>query len=179
MADEQDAQYTSVTEPPGTLSAKRPKGLARDQDPMDAHDPRNLKFQGTARVAQKCVARNKAGQPCGRYAVAGTTVCRFHGGNAPQVRRKAALRLAALVEPAIGVLAREMVQADKSSDKQRAANSILDRAGIARAGAPDADIARALLVDRLTALHKQMTQGQMIDVADALDRQTFTLGEDA
>lgn len=41
----------------------------------------------------KCTARNRAGGPCGRYAITGGTVCPSHGGNAPQVRALAARRL--------------------------------------------------------------------------------------
>lgn len=109
-----------------------------------------------------CKATSKAtGKQCGRTAVPGATVCTYHGGNAPQVKRKAALRLLELVDPAITTLAREMVQADKSSDRQRAANSILDRAGVPRATTtPDGEAARDLLVERLRQIREQQeTQG--------------------
>lgn len=101
-----------------------------------------------------CRATSKAtGKPCGRTAEPGATVCRYHGGAAPQVKRKAALRLLELVDPAIATLAREMANADRSSDRQRAANSILDRAGVPRrVDVTDADAARALLIERLLAL---------------------------
>lgn len=98
----------------------------------------------------RCTAKSKqSGERCKQTAVPGGTVCRFHGGSAPNVKRKAALRLASLVDPAIGTLAREMVKADKSSDRQRAANSILDRAGITRGQSAELDVARALLLERL------------------------------
>jgi len=98
----------------------------------------------------RCSARSKGtGEQCRQTAIAGGTVCRFHGGGAPNVKRKAALRLAALVDPAIATLGREMVKAEKSSDRQRAANSILDRAGITRGQSAELDVARALLLERL------------------------------
>ena len=98
----------------------------------------------------RCTARSKgSGEQCKQTAIPGGTVCRFHGGGAPSVKRKAALRLASLVDPAIGTLAREMVKAEKSSDRQRAANSILDRAGITRGQSAELDVARALLLERL------------------------------
>lgn len=98
----------------------------------------------------RCTAKSRqSGERCKNYAIAGGTVCRFHGGATPSVKRKAALRLASLVDPAIGTLAREMVTADKSSDRQRAANSILDRAGITRGQSAELDVARALLLERL------------------------------
>lgn len=42
----------------------------------------------------RCHATARSGAPCRQPAVAGATVCRFHGGSAPQVRRAAARRLA-------------------------------------------------------------------------------------
>ena len=98
----------------------------------------------------RCKARSKGtGEQCKQSAIPGGTGCRFHGGGAPSVKRKAALRLAELVDPAIATLGREMVKAEKSSDRQRAANSILDRAGITRGQSAELDVARALLLERL------------------------------
>lgn len=37
----------------------------------------------------KCSAKRSDGQPCGNYPVPGVTVCRYHGGAAPQVKAKA------------------------------------------------------------------------------------------
>lgn len=103
--------------------------------------------------ARPCKGKRSNGEPCRKPAIKGGTVCSTHGGSAPQVRRKAALRLLELVDPAIGTLAREMVQADKSADRQRAANSILDRAGMPRtATVIDGESAKALLVERINAL---------------------------
>lgn len=39
-----------------------------------------------------CSAKTKAGNPCGRHAVTGATVCAVHGGSAPQVKAMAAVR---------------------------------------------------------------------------------------
>jgi hypothetical protein len=46
--------------------------------------------------SRKCSARRRDGQPCGCWAIRGGTVCRVHGGAAPQVRRKARDRLEAI-----------------------------------------------------------------------------------
>lgn len=116
-------------------------------DPMSQPNPMRV----------TCTAKNRQGNRCGNSPEPGTNVCRLHGGAAPQVRRKATLRLMELVDPAIATLAREMARADKSADRQRAANSILDRAGVVRQGDPDADLARALLVERLIALRDKST----------------------
>lgn len=40
----------------------------------------------------KCTGHNGAGQPCAKWAIKGGTVCHKHGGRAPQVKAKAAVR---------------------------------------------------------------------------------------
>lgn len=121
-----------------------------DEDPLEGQDPEELTHDRRPR----CTAKSKQSQErCRRAASPGTTVCASHGAKAPQVRKKASLRLMELIDPAITTLAREMMQADKSSDRQRAANSILDRAGVPRRiESPDSEAAKALLIDRLLAL---------------------------
>jgi hypothetical protein len=42
--------------------------------------------------APRCKAQNTSGEQCGAPAVRGARVCRTHGGSAPAVRRKAAIR---------------------------------------------------------------------------------------
>lgn len=129
------------------------------QPPMSRPHP----WQGL-RVNDKgqalCKAKRSNGEQCNALAMKGQQVCRKHGGASPQARRKAQLRLAELVNPAIATLAREMAQADRSNDRQRAANSILDRAGVPRSvTSPDGEAARELLLERL----HQMRQQQGLD----------------
>jgi len=64
----------------------------------------------------------------------GGKVCHAHGGRAPQVRMAARLRLAALVDPAIDLLSRQ-VRPSKGAKiphalQQSAARDILDRNGL-------------------------------------------------
>lgn len=70
----------------------------------------------------------------------------MHGGRTPQVKRAADLRLISLYQPAISTLAREMATAPKSSDRIRAANSLLDRIGVARNSEMTADQALEYLL---------------------------------
>lgn len=124
----------------------------KGKDPLEGWDPEELTHDGRPR----CTAMSKQNQRrCRRAATPGTNVCANHGSRAPQVKQAAKLRLLGLVDPAIATLAREMTQAAKSSDKQRAANSILDRAGIARTSEVQVEDARALLVERLRALRDE------------------------
>lgn len=72
------------------------------------------------------------------------------------------MKLMELVDPAVATLAREMVQADKSSDRQRAANSILDRAGVPRVVREvDSDDSRSILLTRLREIREKRANGSM------------------
>lgn len=69
---------------------------------------------------------------CGKRAVAGAAVCGTHGGAAPQVKRSARQRLAAMVDPALEALA-DIVEGRvwdaTPADRLRATKMILDRTG--------------------------------------------------
>jgi hypothetical protein len=90
--------------------------------------------------ARKCTATNKkTGLRCKQWAILGGTVCRYHGGNAPQVRRKAEERLKALVDPAIEAL-HEILSDQKHPHRMAAIKEILERDGrIGQAVAKAAD----------------------------------------
>src|SRR3546814_19061831 len=107
-----------------------------------------------AQGRRQCTAKSTTtGERCTKAPIRGGTVCATHGGSAPPVPKKAALRLLELVDPAIAVLAREMVNADQSADPPRAANSVLDPAGVPRkATVSDGQTAPTLLPARTNAL---------------------------
>jgi hypothetical protein len=82
----------------------------------------------------QCKARSKgSGSQCRRQAVPGATVCRFHGGAAPQVRNAAQARLALeqALDPAIRELFR-LLNAKSVPDavKRQTVDSVLDRNGL-------------------------------------------------
>lgn len=78
-----------------------------------------------------CKAHSRrTGEPCKNAAMNGTTVCRMHGGSAPQVRRKAAERIAEAAHDAAALLVQFME--DPKNDKPlrtRIAQDLLNRAG--------------------------------------------------
>ena len=77
-------ERSSMTQPITITVHGRPcaSGLeARLRGPRQEPKPRKPR-KGRAR----CWARRKDGQPCGAPAIPGGTVCRRHGGSAPQVR---------------------------------------------------------------------------------------------
>jgi len=81
----------------------------------------------------QCKAKGKtSGKPCTQSAIKGGTVCRMHGGSAPQVREAAKLRLLAMVDPALAALHEIVADKDPVARQQRlgAARDILDRAGL-------------------------------------------------
>jgi hypothetical protein len=66
----------------------------------------------TAPLSKPCKAKSsRTGKPCKAWAIQGGTVCRTHGGGAPQVRAKAKKRLWDLIDPE-GVLRRLAYIAD-------------------------------------------------------------------
>jgi hypothetical protein len=86
------------------------------------------------RDPRRCTATNRAGQPCGKYSMRGGTVCRAHGGAAPQTKAKAAamvelaeLRLRNLAPKALDVLER-LLTAESEAVSLAAARDVTDRA---------------------------------------------------
>jgi hypothetical protein len=84
---------------------------------------------GNPLAAPRCRARSKqTGNPCKQPAIPGGTVCRYHGGSAPQVQQKALERLLALQHPAIDTLAFLMEQKQAfPSTAYAAARDVMDR----------------------------------------------------
>ena len=82
----------------------------------------------------RCTAHKTDGTPCGAWAIHGATVCRVHGGSAPQVKKAAekrwAARLDAMVDPALERLEQLSESAQTEAVKLRATDSILDRGGV-------------------------------------------------
>lgn len=56
----------------------------------------------TRTIHNRCTAHTRSGRRCRNPAIIGATVCRMHGGAAPQVRRKAAERIAAVRDSLVG-----------------------------------------------------------------------------
>lgn len=90
---------------------------ARAVDPMDPNDP----------TKRRCTATNRSGSRCGRYPILGGTVCRMHGGAAPQVKQKALERLTAYQDRAIDRLFTLVEQTNFPSTSMAAVKDVLDR----------------------------------------------------
>lgn len=71
---------------------------------------------------------SRGGASCRNHAIPGGTVCRYHGGSAPQVKKKALERLAALVDPAITELS-DLLHTKSAQVRLGAVKDVLDRTG--------------------------------------------------
>ena len=101
------------------MAKHAPRGRIKAKHPMGPVDPMPI---------QKCAAHSKqSGQPCKRNAILGGTVCFWHGGAAPQVKRKAAERLEELRPMAIQYYDYLLNQKDYPSAGLGAANAVMDR----------------------------------------------------
>lgn len=114
---------------------------------------------------RRCYARSsQTGNRCGNPAMQGQRVCRNHGGGTQASLRKARLRMAELVDPAIGVLARILADPHaKPGDRIRAAENVLDRAGIVRRNELDPEMAREILADRLVQMLAEQAASDVIE----------------
>lgn len=92
-----------------------PRGPLKARDPISGADPIS------------CKATNNRGQRCKRAPIPGGTVCRYHGGAAPQVKAKAEQRLLRLQVPAIARLEELMTQKEFPSTAYQAVRDVLDR----------------------------------------------------
>lgn len=98
---------------------------------MEGDDPKECARCEQVHDPALCSAHSRSGQQCRKPKVPGTTVCRNHGGAAPQTVAKARERLLAAADPA----ATKLVALVRSKDEQvalRAATAVLDRVGLSR-----------------------------------------------
>lgn len=79
----------------------------------------------------RCTAKSKTtGKQCRNTPIPGGTVCVSHGGSIPAVKAAAQRKMIALIDPALAVLYRAMVECDEWPSRIRAALGVLDRAGM-------------------------------------------------
>ena len=100
------------------MSQHAPRGPIKARPPLDA-----ITHEG-----RKCTAKSsRTGLPCQKSPIKGGTVCRTHGGSAPQVKQAAEKRLEELRPAAIRYLDWLVSQREYPSAGLGAAKDILDR----------------------------------------------------
>ncbi len=76
----------------------------------------------------KCTAHRQDGKNCKAQAIRGGSVCRVHGGSAPQVRQAATRRLLEALDPAAGELVRIALNGKVERDRIAAIKELFERA---------------------------------------------------
>lgn len=77
-----------------------------------------------------CTAKSRStGKPCKGQAIRGATVCRLHGGSAPQVKAKALERLKALQPLAITQL-EALLTCEENAVRHGAVKTVFDYSGL-------------------------------------------------
>jgi hypothetical protein len=100
-----------------------PRGPVKAKDDADLMDGSDL-MNGRPR----CTAKAKqSGKRCKRTPIPGGTVCKIHGGGAPQVQQAAMARLLALQHPAIDKLTQLIAQSEFPTVAYAAVRDVLDR----------------------------------------------------
>lgn len=110
--------------------ASRSQGIEA-ADAEAAVEPFSMKWADGREAKRPCAAHKTNGDPCRKQALAGTTVCRTHGGATRHVKAKARVRL----EMAADRMAKELLGIAVSEDasdavKLAAIRDALDRAGL-------------------------------------------------
>lgn len=106
--------------------------------PMEIEPSIKAPFNPADGHPRQCVAHKKTGARCGKYAIIGATVCRFHGGAAGHVRRAAKARIDNAADRMARVLLGMAADANTPHAVRLAAiKDALDRAGLSARQALD------------------------------------------
>ena len=126
-------------------------------------------------MSQRCSAQSKQKhQQCGHWAIPGGTVCRYHGGLAPQVKSAAEKRLEDLRPKAVVYLDWLLDQREYPSAGLGAAKDVLDR----NDGKPHESVDMRLSgsVDVVTVLKSRQTR--RLESAESLTKTLPSHGAD-
>src|SRR5260370_622675 len=80
----------------------------------------------------QCKAKTRSGKRCTQYSIRGGSVCKMHGGSAPQVKQAALERILAAADPVAAEMIRLARKARSESVRRMACTDLLDRAGLER-----------------------------------------------
>lgn len=107
-----------------------------------------------------CTASRTGGQKCKAHAIAGATVCRVHGGSAPQVIDAARRRILAAADPvAARLISIALNKKTKHPDAMVAIREVLNRAGLVavQAGPAAGPDNGQLLWEEFVQIHRRVS----------------------
>ncbi|MCO4239569.1 hypothetical protein NG702_19530 [Pseudarthrobacter sp. MDT3-28] len=129
-----------------------------------------MKTDEPIQLQTRCTARRKSGTECKNWAIRGGYVCRMHGGGAPQVKKKAAQRIAEAADDAAALLVQFME--DPKNDvkvRMQIAQDLLNRAGFVGKQSVDLTVSR---FDELVE-----TGGFLVDLGETADDEILAIEE--
>ena len=107
-------------------------------------------------MKRPCSAKTQSGRACHAQAVAGATVCRVHGGSAPQVIAAAKMRLIMASDPAAArVVQMALSRRQKPADVLAACREILNRAGVVAPAETTSSADTGVLWEELIQIHRR------------------------
>ena len=116
-----------------------------------------------ADLKRTCIAKAKnTGRRCQFPAIPGGTVCRYHGGGAPQTIAAANFRLLAAIDPVMAELIRIALKGKSEAVRVQAIKEVLERAGfgdpkrLAISQVPDP----ATVADWIAAIEKDLAESE-------------------
>lgn len=113
----------------------------------------------------QCSATSKqSGARCKRHAIVGGSVCKMHGGGAPQTRARAQERIAQAFDPALAYLLRASRQKEINAAGVQAARDLLDRAGFA----PTRDPAAPMVQINIDASARESLRARILGIKERL-----------
>ena len=105
-----------------------PRGPIKAQvDPIQVGESIQVARRTLKGNPERCHATTRQGRQCCSPAIKGATVCRMHGGSAPQVRFAAIERLKALQPKAIQTLEKLLDRDEFPTVQMAATRDVLDR----------------------------------------------------
>lgn len=104
----------------------------------------------------KCSAHRQDGVDCQAQAIKGGTVCRVHGGSAPQVKQAAMIRLLEAIDPAAGELIRIALKGKTDQVRVQAIKELFERAGFGEAKRIDITLTDDVLDAEIARLEAEL-----------------------
>lgn len=106
----------------------------------------------------RCQAHNGRGQQCRKFAIAGATVCRTHGGASRQIKQAARVR----IENAADLMARELLSiatgAESETTRLNAVRDALDRSGLGAKTAVSVEVGTPAYLEVFDSIMHQRPQ---------------------